>query len=208
MPAACASTWSRPTRSITSHTTARCACSLVRARWPIRRVRSTTTRTSQCTIDLTLEAVGRPWGGEPEWEEGEVKPDLDPEKMFARGHTEQHMSITGAVTVGEERFDITDALGLRDHSWGPRFWQNVWWYRWLTVNLGPKLGFALTISGSQEDPDARHVGGFLYDVDRYGDNRWVTVRDMRPHVRLRRRVVPDQEPRDGHDRRPRVRGRR
>ena len=65
----------------------------------------------QCTIDLTLQAVGRPWGGEPEWEEGDKKPDLDPEKMFARGHTEQHMAITGTVSVGDERFDITDALG-------------------------------------------------------------------------------------------------
>ena len=132
-----------------------------------------------CTIDLTLRRVGRPWGGEPEWEEGEAKPDLDPEKMFARGHTEQHMAITGTVKVGDETFEITDALGLRDHSWGPRFWQNIWWYRWLTVNLGPKLGFALTISGSEEDPDARRVGGFLYDVDRYGDDRWVTIRDCK-----------------------------
>jgi hypothetical protein len=131
-----------------------------------------------CTVDLALKAVGRTWGGEPEWEEGEEKPDLDPEKMFARGHTEQHMAITGSVVVGDERFDITDALGLRDHSWGPRFWQNIWWYRWLTVNLGPKLGFACTISGTEEDPDdGRRVGGFLYDVDRYGDNHWVPVRD-------------------------------
>ena len=60
-----------------------------------------------CTIDLTLRRVGRPWGGEPEWEEGEAKPDLDPEKMFARGHTEQHMAITGTVQVGDET--------VRDH---------------------------------------------------------------------------------------------
>jgi hypothetical protein len=97
--------------------------------------------------------------------------------MFARGHTEQHMAITGTVAVGDEVFTITDGLGLRDHSWGPRFWQNVWWYRWLTVNLGPTLGFALTISGSEEDPDARRVHGFLYDSDRYDDNSWVPIRD-------------------------------
>jgi hypothetical protein len=132
-----------------------------------------------CSIDLQLRAVARPWGGEPEWEEGEERPDLDPEKMFARGHTEQHMAITGTVTVGSETYAITDGLGLRDHSWGPRFWQNVWWYRWLTVNLGPGLGFALTVSGAEEDPDARHVHGFLYDVDRYGDDHWVPIRDCR-----------------------------
>src|SRR5262245_23477513 len=130
-----------------------------------------------CTIDLTLKRVGRPWGGEPEWEEGDTKPDLDPEKMFARGHTEQHMAITGSIAVGDETFEITDGLGLRDHSWGPRFWQNIWWYRWLTVNLGPKLGFALTISGAEAAPDARRGGGFLYDVDSYGDNQWVMIRE-------------------------------
>ncbi len=132
----------------------------------------------ECTLDLNLKNVGPAWGGEPEWEEGEVKPDLDPEKMFARGHTEQHMSSTGTITVGDQTFDLTDALGLRDHSWGPRFWQNIWWYRWLTVNLGPKLGFALTVAGREEDPDDRTAHGFLYDVERYGDDRYVPIRKV------------------------------
>jgi hypothetical protein len=131
-----------------------------------------------CVLDLRLIAVGRPWGGEPEWEEGEQRPEVDPEKSFAKGHTEQHMRITGTVTVGDERFALTDALGLRDHSWGPRYWQAVWWYRWLTANLGPDLGFAATISGSEDDPDARRVHGFLYDKARYGDDRWVSIRDV------------------------------
>ncbi|HWE58015.1 MAG TPA: hypothetical protein VG435_21115 [Acidimicrobiales bacterium] len=128
----------------------------------------------ECTIDLHLTNVGPAQGGEPEWEEGEQKPDLDPEKMFARGHTEQHMRSVGTVTVGDDTFEITDGLGLRDHSWGPRYWQNVWWYRWLTVNLGPDLGFAVTISGDQAGD--RRVHGFLYDKARYGDDRWVHIR--------------------------------
>ena len=73
---------------------------------------------------------------------------------------------------------------------------------------GPKLGFALTISGAEEDPDARRVGGFLYDVDRYGDDQLGADPRLQADVRLRRRVVPDEEPRHGHDRRPRLRGRR
>jgi len=129
------------------------------------------------TVDLHLTNVAQAWGGEPEWEEGDERPDLDPEKMFARGHTEQHMRVTGRVTVGDEAWEITDGLGLRDHSWGPRYWQNVWWYRWLTVNLGPDLGFAVTIAGDEGDPGARRVHGFLYDTARYGDDHWVSVRD-------------------------------
>jgi hypothetical protein len=130
-----------------------------------------------CRMDLEVKAVARPWGGEPEPEEGETVRKIDPEKSFARGHTEQHIASTGTVTVGDQTFRINEALGLRDHSWGPRYWQAVWWYRWLTVNLGPDLGFATTISGTEAGD--RHVHGFLYDRKRYGDDQWVPVRDVK-----------------------------
>ena len=129
-----------------------------------------------CTIALTHRAAGRVWGGEPEWEEGDPPVEIDPEKAFARGHTEQHMAVTGVVTVGDERFELHDGLGMRDHSWGPRYWQSIWWYRWLTGNLGPGLGFACTVSGGQDG--GVHTHGFLYDTARYGDDRWVPIRDV------------------------------
>ena len=158
-----------------------------------------------CTIDLHLTNVGPAQGGEPEWEEGEQKPDLDPEKMFARGHTEQHMRSVGTVTVGDQTFDITDGLGLRDHSWGPRYWQNIWWYRWLTVNLGEDLGFAVTIAGD-EAGQARRARLPL---------RQAALRrrplgagaQRRAELRLRRRLVPAEEPHHRHHRRPHLRGR-
>jgi hypothetical protein len=130
----------------------------------------------ECTLDLSVRAAGPAWGGEPEPEEGEELPDVDPEKSFAKGHTEQHMASTGAITIGDQAFELEGALGLRDHSWGPRFWQAVWWYRWLTVNLGPDLGFCTTISGTQEGEG--HVHGFLYDRERYGDDRTVSIRNV------------------------------
>jgi hypothetical protein len=158
------------------------------------RTAFTTNPHEPCAIDLRFRAVGRPWGGEPEWEEGDERPEIDPEKSFARGHTEQHMAVSGTVTVGDRAFELTDGLGLRDHSWGPRYWQSVWWYRWLTVNLGPDLGFALTVSGSEDDPDARRKHGFLYDNARYGDDRWVPIRD----VELRSDYDGDWFPRQVH----------
>lgn len=129
-----------------------------------------------CTLDLTVRAVAKPWGGEPEAEEGEQLREVDAEKSFAKGHTEQHMASTGTVTIGDQRFDVSGALGLRDHSWGPRYWQAIWWYRWLTVNLGADLGFAATIAGTENG--SRHVHGFLYDRARYGDDQWVPIRDV------------------------------
>jgi hypothetical protein len=128
-----------------------------------------------CHIEQIHKGLFKPWGGEPEAEEGEAPLEIDPEKAFARGHFEQHMAVTGVVTVGDESFVLDDGLGLRDHSWGPRYWQNIWWYRWLTVNLGPDLGFATTVSG--DEAGKRRVGGFLYDRERHGDE-WVPIRGV------------------------------
>ena len=125
-----------------------------------------------CTLDLALTAVADPTGGEPEWERGEV-----PETSgFARGHTEQQMAISGVVQVGAQRFDLDEAYGLRDHSWGPRIWQSISWYRWLTVSFD-RLGIACTLRGD-DDPAVRHVKGHVHDLDRYGDGRSVPVRAM------------------------------
>ena len=41
--------------------------------------------------------------------------------------------------MGDEEWAI-DGYGLRDHSWGPRFWQAPWYYRWLTANFGGDFG--------------------------------------------------------------------
>lgn len=130
---------------------------------------------SRCVIALDLHATGPIQGGEPEYDAGEDPGETDPERMFARGHTEQHMSITGTVDIGDEHFTVTDGLGMRDHSWGPRYWQNIHWYRWLTVNLGPDLGMGCTIAGDEDG----HVGarGFVYDRARYGDDRFVPIRE-------------------------------
>jgi hypothetical protein len=125
-----------------------------------------------CQIDLDIRSIARPWGGEPEG----ARPE-DPEKSFARGHTEQHIASTGPVTVGDDRFEVGPAFGLCDHSWGPRYWQAVWWYRWLTVNLGPGLGFATTVTGTEAGEISAH--GFLYDVYRYGNDQWVPIRDVK-----------------------------
>jgi len=129
-----------------------------------------------CQLDLTHRALARVWGGEPEADEGEVLPEIEPMKSFARGHTEQHMAVTGSVAVDGQGWAIDAGRGLRDHSWGPRYWQNVWWYRWLTVNLGDDLGLVATIIGTEDGNRRAH--GFVYDRERYGDDRLVPLRDV------------------------------
>ena len=85
------------------------------------------------------------------------------------------MAIQGTVQVGDRHLELTDALGLRDHSWGPRIWQSIWWYRWLTASFG-SLGIACTLRGEQDDDTVRNYSGHVYDLDRYGDDRQVPVR--------------------------------
>ena len=129
-----------------------------------------------CTIDLRLTAVAEPSGGEPEFEEGE-EPPSGTAHQFARGHTEQHMASTGVVRIGDEQFELTESFGLRDHSWGPRVWQSIWWYRWVTADFGP-FAIGCTLRGEETDATVRHVSGHVYDLDRYGDARLVPVRGM------------------------------
>jgi hypothetical protein len=130
-------------------------------------------------LDLRVTAVGRPYGGEPEYDEGE-QPPAGAASSFARGHSEQHMAITGIAEIGEERFELTAALGLRDHSWGPRVWQSIPWYRWINASFG-RLGIACTLRGveGQQQPT---VSGFVYDIDRYGHNKPVLVRGIELHT--------------------------
>jgi hypothetical protein len=86
------------------------------------------------------------------------------------------MRVTGTATIGDETFSLGGGTGLRDHSWGPRYWQAVWWYRWLTINLGPDLGMVTTVAGTEDGKRGAH--GFVFDRERYGDERLATIRDV------------------------------
>lgn len=111
-------------------------------------------------LDLTHEAVGPLYG-----HVRETKGSENPEQEFGRAHYEQHMRATGSLELDGERLEI-DGLGLRDHSWGPRYWQALQYYRWLTCNFGPDFG----LMGSEvvNHDGSRTQGG-------------VVVRDGRTH---------------------------
>jgi hypothetical protein len=109
-----------------------------------------------CEAHVTYRGVSPMYGGEPVNDDG--SPVAETGEGFARGHYEQHVAGTGAIRVGDEEWPI-DGFGLRDHSWGPRFWQSPWWYRWLTANFGDDLGFMVSVVASR-DGSAR-VGGML-----------------------------------------------
>jgi hypothetical protein len=109
-----------------------------------------------CRAEIAVRGVSPMYGGEPVQDDGSPIPESG--EGFARGHYEQHIGGRGTITVGDETWEI-DGLGLRDHSWGPRFWQSPWWYRWLTANLGEDFGFMLSIVASRDGK--RRIGGMV-----------------------------------------------
>jgi hypothetical protein len=119
-------------------------------------------------VHLVYRGVAPMVGGEPD------QPSERPGEEFARGHYEQLVSAEGSVRVAGERFEIS-GFGLRDHSWGPRYWQAPWYYRWLTANFGPDFGFMGSRIARREGPGTR--GGFVWD-----GVRLTSCRDFRIHT--------------------------
>jgi hypothetical protein len=121
-------------------------------------------------VDLTVRGLSPMYGGEPVDDAGE--PLLNVENDFARGHYEQHHGARGQIRVGDERWAF-DGYGLRDHSWGPRFWQSPWWYRWLTGNCGDDFGFMLSIIAGRDGQ--RRRSGIVFADGVYHPVRHCTI---------------------------------
>jgi hypothetical protein len=104
------------------------------------------------SIELRYEALSEAFGGEPR----SAQPDR-PE--FFRGHFEQHGRATGRIVIDGATHEL-DGCGLRDRSWGPRRWQALERYRWLTMSFGPDAGIAAALVTQR---DGREVqGGHIY----------------------------------------------
>ncbi len=86
---------------------------------------------------------------------------------FARAHYEQHMRVTGTLQVGDGPVVNIRGHGLRDHSWGPRYWQSTPSYRWITGNFGDDLGMVLSIVGDR-------IGGVFHK----GPDTLINVKDI------------------------------
>jgi hypothetical protein len=114
-------------------------------------------------VELRYRGVSPMWGGEPVEDDGSPITE-NAEEGFARGHYEQHVGGRGVIRVGDEEWEV-DGYGLRDHSWGPRFWQSPWWYRWLTMNFGEDAGFVISIVTARDG--SQRIGGVALDAGEY-----------------------------------------
>jgi hypothetical protein len=97
-------------------------------------------------LDLLHTGVGPMYGHVADEQSG---------NEFARAHYEQHMAVSGTIQVDDEEPIPVAGHGLRDHSWGPRYWQSTPSYRWITGNYGDDMGMVISIVGDR-------VGGVFH----------------------------------------------
>jgi len=122
-----------------------------------------------CEVRLDVTGVSPMFGGMPVRADG--KPiDSDATMSFAKAHYEQHTAVRGTIRVGDEVVDL-DGLGLRDKSWGPRYWQSLSWYRWLPMIFSRDFAMMLSIVDRAGEPTR---GGMVLIGDEYH-----TIRDCR-----------------------------
>ncbi len=98
-------------------------------------------------------------GGEPLTETQETMYGRD----FSLGHFNQHMVAHVEMEVAGQTLDF-DGLGWRDHSWGPRYWTNIYFYRLLIANFGPDRAMMLLKITGRDGVTRRH-GVLQFDGD-------------------------------------------
>jgi len=108
-------------------------------------------------VRFEQEAASPMHGGEPTGPAVETMYGRD----FSLGHFNQHTRVTGLIRVGDSEFRL-DGNGWRDHSWGPRYWQSIYWYRLFIANFGGGRGFML-LKIADRTGKARRVGVLLVD---------------------------------------------
>jgi hypothetical protein len=103
------------------------------------------------SIDLVHDAVGPMYGGRADRSESQ----REAEQQFAKAHYEQHMAVKGTLEIDGEPVAI-EGHGLRDHSWGPRYWQAIHSYEWLTLNFGDDFGAMVSVIRRSPDDEKTH----------------------------------------------------
>jgi len=108
----------------------------------------------EVVLDLELEGLSPLYGGTP-------FPGMD-----VGGHYEQHMAITGTLSIDGEETSVK-AWGNRDHSWGPRVWtgggtavdRTIW------CTFDRSFGFATSLTWRSRGDDTWETIGYVWRGD-------------------------------------------
>ena len=143
-------------------------------------------------IRFDLTASSPVHGGEPVSDTQETMYGRD----FSFGHFNQHTETRASIRIGSEQYDF-NGYGWRDHSWGPRYWTNIYFYRLFIANFGPDHAMMFLKITGRDGVTRRHGvlecdGEYeeVLDLDVFTD--WTQRKDpkaMRLGVRTTRRSV-------------------
>lgn len=99
--------------------------------------RDTEERSVRVAVDVQFTALTAAIGADSQ---GRAREAHDPARTgFHVGHFEQAVRLRGFVQVDDERYDLVDARGMRDKSWGPRRWEHMEMWRWFALNFGDDI---------------------------------------------------------------------
>jgi len=119
-----------------------------------------------CTLEWRVRGVSPVHGGTP------VEPGQ--QTMFGRdfslGHFNQHTAVSARLAIGGTNYDF-DGYGWRDHSWGPRLWQNILFDRGFYASFGADRGITL-LKIANTDGVVRRAGVLFHD------GRYEEIRDL------------------------------
>ncbi len=118
------------------------------------------TASERIPVSLSLDVKG--WSPIQRSERADTAAD----KMdFYKEHYEQHCAVTGTIEFDGQKIAL-DGAGLRDHSWGPRYWQGPRWYRWYTIDFSKEFGGMITVI-CYPDGSVKQYGKFFRGSEEY-----------------------------------------
>lgn len=97
-------------------------------------------RTDRLALDMRFHALIPAVGGDGQGASGKGA-SAATRQTVGKGHLEQAGRWTGWIEANDRRFELGDARGNRDKSWGPRRWGGPRMWRWFSINLGDDVHF-------------------------------------------------------------------
>lgn len=128
-------------------------------------------------VRWTLDTISPQHGGEPLRDDVPTMYGRD----FSLGHFNQHVRTTGEIWVGNDMFRVA-GHGWRDHSWGPRWWTNIHWYRLFLAAFPDGRGLMIhriaDASGRTRRSGVLLLDGVYHEIaDFDAITRWTPARD-------------------------------
>ena len=97
-------------------------------------------RPAPVAVDLTFQALTPAIGSDGQGRSG-TGASAETRQHVGKGHLEQAGRWSGWIEADGVRYELVQARGNRDKSWGPRRWGGPRMWRWFSINVGDDVHF-------------------------------------------------------------------